>query len=1106
MNAEQSSSEVSPCPSTRQLRELLDGDCEFTKDVVLHLENCGRCKQLLTSLTDDDTLKQCVDKSRTNPKHDFTGEPEFAALRNSLNAWNLENPLELAESSPNSGPATRPPTTVRVEDDPTDNDRRAREFMSLDALRHRLPAGRFVVERLIATGGSGAVYLAHDMQLHREVAIKVLASESLRDRQRFLREARMLAELEHPNVVRIFDVGTLANESGLNEASSAGQLYIVMEYISGGTASLLCVDQPSWSAGQITFQRLANLIATAADGLAAAHARSLVHRDVKPGNLLLLDDWSAIKVADFGLAKLGEADATQVTRTGDILGTPVFMSPEQVNANASITQSSDIYSLGATLYQLLTGVAPYQGGPAAVLRQIVESSPVAPRLIAPSIPVDLETICLHAMQHEPAGRYATMQQFAADLRSFARGDAILARPISITTKAIRFLRRNKSFALVLAACVGLVCLLTVGSAAAAIVFRNKNQQLTIAANAERDAKRAAEDALKASITAADELLLAVTTETEFLPRAPGSQEVTRKLLERARDYFRKFLDANQGNSVLAYQLARAHAGLAQVAMRVGDTKTLESETEAALALIDQIPAGEIDPAERAAIRSNTLVVLGNYLTEAGEAKRSAPIMEEATTICKEALKLLQDQPADQQLHELQSSYATALFGSANALNWLGKREESLPRLKEARELFGQLRTNHPKQATFLRSAAACDITLATIALDLNQASEGKGHLLDALELLNQVAEDDAISLRIRELKIKVLTNLALAERRMGNNLEAKAGYEAVIVEAKRLIELEPGVTSHPWNLVVASMNSGGPEMELGNLEALIERWQATVPVLDKLIADDPSNQRYQQVKAMLQSNIAIILRDMGRLEEAISPLKAATDTLQTQAEQLEYASESYLPVALNHYELASTFIQLERWQEALASLDASDAIVATILQKDPVFTPARGHLLDALHARIQLLLKQPNSDHEALSQATKQSLELARDLAAKNLDVAEYQIELPRAINDLAQLELNSAQFSDALATVQESQKLLDAIQVELDKSPDKSPLPPEFRVCRKVSLLIKARAMVGMYGESVSDAQRTSIGELIEQARQFDAAPEELKEFDEFLSDKSQK
>ena len=587
------------------------------------------------------------------------------------------------------------------------------------------------------------------------------------------------------------------------------------------------------------------------------------------------------------------------------------MSPEQVTANADVTAASDIYSLGATLYQLLTGVAPYRGGPAAVLRQIAESSPVPPRLIVPGIPTDLETICLQAMQAEPAARYSSMQQLAGDLRAYANGQAIHARPESSATKAARFLRRNKSFAAVLLACVGLVGILTVGSVAAAIVFRNQNQQLAAAAASESAAKRAAEDALKASMTAADELLLAVTTETEFLPRAAGSQKVTRKLLERARDYFRSFLDANAENPVLTYQLARAHAGLGAVAMRVGDTETLERETEAALALVDQIPDGEISPAERAAFKTDTLIVLANHLTESGSAKRAIPLLEDATSIAKECLSSLDDTETASKHRDLRASYATALFGLAGAMTWVSQRNEALPLLKEARELFERLRADKPDNASYIRSAAACNITMATIGLDQGQAADSKPYLESALELLEQVSEEDSIALRIREMKIKVLTNLALAERRMGNNLEAKANYELAIAESRRLIELEPLVPSHQWNLVVAAMNSGGPEMELGNLEPLVERWQATLPVLEGLIQGDPSNKRYQQVKAMLQSNIAIILRDMGKLTEAIAPLQAATETLRLQAAQLDFSPEAYLPVALNHYELASTFIQLK---------------------------------------------------------------------------------------------------------------------------------------------------------------------------------------------------
>ena len=363
-----------------------------------------------------------------------------------------------------------------------------------------------------------------------------------------------------------------------------------------------------------------------------------------------------------------------------------------------------------------------------------------------------------------------------------------------------------------------------------------------------------------------------------------------------------------------------------------------------------------------------------------------------------------------------------------------------------------------------------------------------------MELLNQVDDKDAISLRIREIKVKVLTNLALAERRMGNNVEAKAGYESAIAESRRLIELEPGVANHQWNLVVASLNSGGPDMELGNLEPLVERWRATVPVLDKLISADPSNQRYRQVKAMLQSNIAIILRDMGKLEEAIAPLQMATEILRQQAKQLDDSPEAYLPVALNHYELAATFIQLKLWSEAQRELDSSDTIVREILDREPTFTPARGHMLDAMHARFQLLTNQ-GADAKVLEELALNAIELAREVILSKPDVAEYLVDLPRALNDRALTLLNSNQFVAALEVSRESSLLLAKIQAKQE------PIPPGLKTCKKNAILIEARSMIGTLTGRASTDQLETLTTLLEQAAEFGSTEDELKPLREILA-----
>lgn len=967
------------------------------------MSQCDRCSSVLTELSDDSELHP-LRHARQNRQVDVAtyDESDQRVVRGLLNRLrehpdSSSDPLPPSDDPRAMETAAAPDSTYKAPASEA-NPASSPYLTAFDeaTMEAALPDGRFRVERLLATGGAAAVYLAFDRQLSREVAIKVLTRDSMRDRQRFLREAKLLAELDHPHIVRLFDFGELQLPG---ERVLHSPMYLVMERLAGGTSLVLTAEQPIWrdADNRMTFERLAELLAQAADGLAAAHRQGLIHRDVKPSNLLLDADGNALKVADFGLARFADEETAPITRTGDIVGTPAFMSPEQVTHDRPLTASADIYSLGATMYQLLTGAPPFQGSPAAILRQVADATPAAPQLINPKVPSDLATICEKAMTPEPAARYRSMSELAADLRRFATGQPIHAKPVGAVGQALRLLRKNRQFAYALAVSVALAALLLIGSVTTAVMLSAKNQQLAEAVTGERDAKLAAEEALQESIDAADQLLLTVTTETEFLPRTPGSQVVTEKLLRRARDYFQRFLDANQDNAELAFHLARAHAGLAEVAERLGDSETLEQETTRALETLDSIPPTEITLSQRARVKADALVVWANFLVEAGEAKRAIPLLDDAVLICQAAWD---DGGRDEKLI---ANFANAELALAIARTWVGELESAMKLLAETRVRFEQLHRDYPESAEYLRDLAVCDLTLATTAIDRGEPAEGKEYLLRAKSVLDQVGEEDAISLRIRELKTKLLTNLALAERRMGNNAEAALIYQDAIAESRRLIELEPTVPSHRWNLVVAALNSGGPDLALGNLEELATRWQLALGDLNELIAMQPDNQRYIQVKAMMQSNIAIVLRDLGKLEEALEPLQQATLILEQQAKQLDYAAESYLPVALNHYELATTLIELKRWEEASAALDESDAIVAAILARDPDFLPATTHQIDAELARLDIAASQAPTSEPTLQRA-RQLLERATALRDEHPDVIDHQIQVPSAMLKLAEL------------------------------------------------------------------------------------------------------
>ncbi len=194
-------------------------------------------------------------------------------------------------------------------------------------------------------------------------------------------------------------------------------------------------------------------------------------------------------------------------------------------------------------------------------------------------------------------------------------------------------------------------------------------------------------------------------------------------------------------------------------------------------------------------------------------------------------------------------------------------------------------------------------------------------------------------------------------------------------------------------------------------------------------------------------------------------------------------------MALNHYELALTYSQLKRYEDALRSLDESDAIVAQILEKDQGFTPARGHLLDSLHARY-IAQKRLAVDAEQLRPLVERELQLARELASSNTDVAEYQLEVPRALNDSAELHILLEDFKTAFAKVREVQSLLDGMEAAIG-SDKQQPLPPEFRTCRKTAYLLEALTLVKSVNSPLDDTQRSEFDRLVAGAREFGASAE---------------
>jgi WD40 repeat protein len=371
------------------------------------------------------------------------------------------SPSVIAEAAtlvPGSAPTLPPPEEARAavheertlppREEITDEIRQPASSLSLSSSPASPPTsvryfGDYEIIREIARGGMGVVFEARQMSLNRKVALKMILSGQLAeeaDVRRFYIEAEAAANLDHPGIVPIFEVG-----------QHEGQHYFSMGFVDGQSLA------QRLASGSLAAREAAELIRHVSEAIAYAHERGVIHRDLKPANILL-DRHGSPRITDFGLAKKVQTDSG-LTGSGQIMGTPSYMAPEQAGGpRGEVGPAADLYALGATLYALLTGRPPFQAATVMdTVIQLISEEPIPLRRLNPSIPRDLETICLKCLEKVAAKRYASGAALGEDLRRYLAGEPILARPVGSAERAWRWCRRN-SLVAVLAAALALALL------------------------------------------------------------------------------------------------------------------------------------------------------------------------------------------------------------------------------------------------------------------------------------------------------------------------------------------------------------------------------------------------------------------------------------------------------------------------------------------------------------------------------------------------------------------------------------------------------------------------------------------------------------------------
>jgi hypothetical protein len=358
----------------------------------------------------------------------------------------------------------------------------------------------------LGRGGMGVVYQARHLRLDRLTALKVIRGEAgAEELRRFRTEAEAAARLDHPNVVRVYEVG-----------EAAGRPFVALEYANGGSLA----DRLHGDA--LPAREAAQLLIPLARAVHYAHQHQVIHRDLKPANVLLAADGTP-KVADFGLAKRLDADAGQ-TSTGAVLGTPSYMAPEQAEGKP-VGPAADVYALGAILYECLTSRPPFKAATALeTVRQVVREEPVPPGRLQPGVPRDLETVCLKCLEKDPSKRYRAADELADDLARFLAGEPVRARPTPAVERAVKWARRRPTAAALLGACT----LAVAGLLAVWAGFTARLHDAKLAADQARAAAVAERDAARRQADRAEEIMrvaLAAVQEQAEATRAGRKEEI-----------------------------------------------------------------------------------------------------------------------------------------------------------------------------------------------------------------------------------------------------------------------------------------------------------------------------------------------------------------------------------------------------------------------------------------------------------------------------------------------------------------------------------------------------------------------------------------------------
>jgi serine/threonine-protein kinase len=842
---------------------------------------------------------------------------------------------------------------------------------------------RYRILRPHARGGLGEVFVAEDQELHREVALKEIQQQHAQSKGRFVLEAEITGGLEHPGIVPVYGLGQYGD----------GRPFYAMRFIKGDNlkeAIKRFHDRPpsagrespqTASARNLEYRQLLRRFIDVCNAIAYAHSRGVLHRDLKPGNIMLgkfgetlIIDWGLAKAAGRAEAGKGSEEASlrlssgsgqAATVMGTALGTPAYMSPEQAAGRLDLLgPASDVYSLGATLYAVLTGRAPFRDEEAIELLQKVQRGEfAAPRSVNSAVPPALEAICLKAMARAPEDRYPSPRELASEIDHWLADEPVSAYPEPLGARLARWGRRHRSW---VAASAALLVTAVMALSVGLVVVQGERRITQTALEAEaqrRQQARAALDALSSQIV---EDWLAQS-------KAKDLTAQQKKFLQQALDSYEEFARDTGQEESSREGVAAAHLRVGDIRRKLGQMNDADTAYRRAIELYTALTvdfptvAGYRRDLARSHRGRGTLLEDTGRLKEAEAAYRGALALEE---------QLAADFPT---VPDYRQELARSYDHLGSLLQTAGQPREAEAAFRDALALRKQLATDFPSMPDYRQDLAASHCSIGRILYTVGRLQEAEAAFCDALAIQQQLAADLPTVPAYRVDLAHSRKNLGVLLYTMGRLQEAEAAYRDALARWKQLAADFP-------NVPLYRQNEGKSHYNLGMLLAGADRSQAAEAafrdaqaIQKQLVADFPSVPDYRQELASIDNNLGQLLVQVGRLPEAETAFRDAL------ALKKQLVADS--PTVPDYQNLlAGTLLHLgqlfhERKDYAAARQMYEEALPhhQAALQANPGHPYYRRSFRDNRQGLTETLLTQ--GEHSAAAETSSQLLEAAVDPA-----------------------------------------------------------------------------------------------------------------------------